>query len=183
MLGWSESRTSNRRLRRCRHGIELGAASGFGSRPGLGLTETRLSTIVPPEPLAAGGAAPEPGWGGETLPPGPGGMNGSLKAVTAAFPGRELTAAHEPASNNAPRSPARPCRGGEEKGGEPGSPSPRRQRDHPKPNRSPRSWTADGGGGAGAVAISRRKLCCLVNGGFFSPPSRGAGSYKRESGA
>lgn len=46
----------------------LGAASGFGSRPGLGLTETRLSTIVPPDPFAAGGAAPEPGRGRNRFP-------------------------------------------------------------------------------------------------------------------
>lgn len=79
----------------------LRVTSGFGSQPGLGLTKTWLSTILTPLQLAVLLLSL-----GETLPSGPGGMNGSLKAVTAAFPGRELTAAHEPALNNAPCSPS-----------------------------------------------------------------------------
>lgn len=141
----------------------LRVASGFGSQPGLRLTETRLSTILTPLQPTVLLLSP-----GETLPPGPGGMNGLLKAVTAAFPGCELTAAHEPALNNAPRSPG----GKETAEGGGGDLGPwMDQQDHPKPNRG--QWVHNSLGlqteGAGVIAISQHKLCHLIDGGLFSP--------------
>lgn len=82
-------------------------------------------------------------------------MNGSLKAVTAAFPGRELTAAQEPASNNAPRSTSRPVprrQGGGGGGTRVTLPEPATGPSETEscPVGSRPSWTADGGGGGGA---------------------------------